>query len=88
MVEVFKTDVTNCDDAQKLIGLIHQNFPNYCANFDLEDCDLILRVQCNTAIVKALPIIELLKLQGFTAEVLADDFQPKASPFSQFLTKN
>lgn len=42
MVEVFKTDVANCEDAKWLIAQLHENFNDHLANFDLEDCDLIL----------------------------------------------
>lgn len=76
MVEVFKTDVNNGEAAQKLIGQIHENFITYKANFDLEDCDLILRIQCHDGTVCALSIIALLKESGYHAEVLPDDFQP------------
>lgn len=75
MIEVFKTDVTNCDDAKWLIDQLHKTFDHYLANFDLEDCDLILRVQCEDGEVHAEPIISFLKERGFYAEVLPDDFQ-------------
>lgn len=44
MIEVFKTDVRNERDVNLLIALIHKTFGEYRANFDLEDCDRILRV--------------------------------------------
>lgn len=81
MVEVFKTDVSNCEDASKLIAQIHFMFPDYKANFDLEDCDLILRVQTSNGAVESAPIISLLKHCGFYAEVLEDDFQPNIEIF-------
>ncbi len=83
MVEVFKTDVTNCDDAQKLIAQIHRKFTNYKANFDLEDCDLILRVEVENGSINAEPIIFLLNQNGFYAEILADDFEPMIPIFSR-----
>ncbi|RZK53813.1 MAG: hypothetical protein EOO91_17005 [Pedobacter sp.] len=76
MVEVFKTDVSNCDDAEKLIGQILLNFPDYKVNFDLEDCDLILRVQSFNGSIIPESIISILKQDGFYAEILEDDFQP------------
>ncbi|TKC06562.1 hypothetical protein FA048_15235 [Pedobacter polaris] len=81
MVEVFKTDVKNCEDAKALIVQIQENFDGYIANFDLEDCDLILRVEYLTGSVMAEPIISLLKQNGFHAEILVDDFQPVVTPF-------
>lgn len=84
MIEVFKTDVTTSEAAQRLILQIHENFKDYQANFDLEDCDHILRIQCHNGLVCALSIIELFKRNGFEAAVLPDDFMPKASPAMYF----
>jgi hypothetical protein len=75
MVEVFKTDVSNCEDAEKLIDQILLNFPNYKVNFDLEDCDLILRVQSFEGSIIPQSIILILAQNGFYAEILEDDFQ-------------
>jgi hypothetical protein len=73
MVEVFKTNVQHADHAKMLIEEIHATFRNYTANFDLEDCDRILRVESSRNFVEVLPLLELLKRYGFDGEVLADD---------------
>jgi hypothetical protein len=73
MVEVFKTNVERHDHADMLIEQIHQIFTDYKANFDLEDCDKILRVKSASGFVHSSPVIELLKYYGFEAEVLPDD---------------
>lgn len=73
MVEVFKTDVRNQRQANKLIDLIHNAFPEYEVNFDLEDCDRILRVKSSTQLILAAPLIMLLYTAGHHAEVLPDD---------------
>jgi hypothetical protein len=73
MVEVFKTDVKDEGQAKKLVNLIHGSFPGYKANFDLEDRDRILRVQCDGGFVQPSRLIALLKVSGFHAEVLDDD---------------
>ena len=86
MIEVFKTDVSDGEAAKRLLLQLHENFKTYTANFDLEDCDLILRVQCHEGLVCALSIIELLKKNGFHAEVLPDDFQPELSSDLHFST--
>lgn len=75
MVEVFKTDVSAIEDAKRLILQIHQNFDHYLANFDLDDCDRILRIQCAYNSIPTEPIMDLLKRNGFNAEVLVDDGQ-------------
>ncbi len=45
MVEVFKTNVEDSSHADLLIEQIHKTYTHYTANFDLEDCDKILRVE-------------------------------------------
>ena len=72
MIEVFKTDVRDRDQASRLIDRIHRTFINYKANFDLEDCDRVLRVQSSAGSVRATLLIELSKDLGINAEVLPD----------------
>ena len=72
MVEVFKTNVNDHDHANKLISQIHKSFFEYTANFDLEDCDKILRVKCTTGVIQSSLLIDLLKDFGFHAEILPD----------------
>jgi hypothetical protein len=72
MVEVFKTDVQDPMQADWLLEQIHQNAGDYRANFDLEDCDRILRVKCPTGSVQSSLVIALLKDLGCRAEVLPD----------------
>jgi len=45
MVEVFKTNVKYQDHAKMLIDQIQKIFIDYKVNFDLEDCDKILRIE-------------------------------------------
>lgn len=45
IVEVFKTNVRKEADKNYVIAVIQSQFPNYKINFDLEDCDKILRVE-------------------------------------------
>jgi hypothetical protein len=73
MVEVFKTNVREHHHAKLLVHHIHENFGEYKANFDLDDCDNILRVKSSTGQVEATVLIDLLKELGFDAEVLPDE---------------
>ena len=73
VVEVFKTNVRNTDHAQMLVDQIHRNFRSYKANFDLEDCDRILRVVSLKGVVQVSALLQLLKKFGVDAEVLADE---------------
>lgn len=45
IVEVFKTNVQTEIDTNYIINTILLHFPDYRINFDLEDCDKILRVE-------------------------------------------
>jgi hypothetical protein len=45
MVAVFKTDVETEDKAHVLLHVLSKMFPGSKINFDLEDCDNILRVE-------------------------------------------
>ena len=58
--------------ANMLIEEIHKAFAGYKANFDLDDCDRILRVRSTMGPVESYRLIHLLKELGFKAEVLPD----------------
>lgn len=44
-VEVFKTNVHQDYQAKRLVDLLQQYFPGSKINFDLDDCDKVLRVE-------------------------------------------
>jgi len=73
MVEVFKTNVVQRDQANGLLDLIHETFEGYRANFDLQDCDRILRIKSEDTPIDSTTIISLLKNSGFEADVLPDE---------------
>ncbi|PJJ48532.1 hypothetical protein [Hymenobacter chitinivorans] len=73
MVEVFKTNVRARRHARRLVEQIHQTFAQYRANFDLDDCDNILRVETSSDFIPAAELITLLRAAGFQAEVLPDE---------------
>lgn len=72
MIEVFKTNITCPEKAKQLVEQIHQTFAKYTANFDLSDCDNILRVVYGAADKPSLYFIEWLNTLGCVAEVLPD----------------
>ncbi|WP_367770394.1 hypothetical protein AB3G33_13455 [Flavobacterium sp. WC2421] len=45
MVEVFKTNVQKKAVTNYIISIFKTHFPDYKVNFDLEDCDKILRIE-------------------------------------------
>ena len=70
MVEVFKTNVQHKELAEQLVSVLHGRFDFCKINFDLDDCDKILRVEGKQIFVEA--IIEILNTHGLQCEVLPD----------------
>lgn len=73
-VEVYKTNVSDPERAKWLVDQIERNFTNCKVNFDLDDCDRILRVVFEGKIQSDL-LIDLLQNVGCKAEVLPDTIQ-------------
>ena len=68
MVEIFKTNVDDHSQAQQIITLLNHYFPAFMVNFDLHDCDKILRVKG-----EAIPVGEiedLVSSHGYNCCVL------------------
>jgi hypothetical protein len=72
MVEVFKTNVTSKHQARVLVDVIQYHFKDYRVNFDLEDCDRILRIE-SSQVIEPEPVVDLLKGMGIIAEILLDE---------------
>lgn len=83
MIEVLKTDVNNKATAHRLVELIHYQFPDHRVNFDLHDCDRILRIQSTEP--RWEDIIELLQKEGHQAALLEDEIKVSKDT-SLFLT--
>jgi hypothetical protein len=75
MIEIFRTNVTGRNQAEIILNKIHSAFPGYIANFDLDDCDHVLRVDSQTSMLCNVTIIQLLQRLGFEADVLPDIVQ-------------
>ena len=67
-VEVFKTDVEDEVNAREIIQTLVRRFPGSRVNFDLQDCDRVLRVEgidlCSES------IIVLMNESGFSCTIL------------------
>ena len=74
-VEVFKTNVETGEQAERLAILIRENFPEYTVNFDLDDCDRVLRVKSSGSIRES-SILTLLQNSGIDAAILTDEIPP------------
>lgn len=69
MVEVFKTNIREVNEAANMLQMLLGYFPGYLINFDLEDCDRILRIEYDHVVSGE--IIHLLNSHGYQCEVLA-----------------
>ena len=69
MTEIFKTNVQNKMQAKQILSSLNPVFGEVKINFDLQDCDKILRVQgINEASIPA--VISGLNTLGFHCEIL------------------
>jgi hypothetical protein len=68
MVEVFKTNIQDGRQATVILKKLGQLFPKCRINFDLGDCDKILRVEGKIASPEK--IIEAVTMHGYRCEVL------------------
>ncbi|HEY8931244.1 MAG TPA: methyltransferase type 11 [Mucilaginibacter sp.] len=67
MVEIFRTNVKSKRLAGKILKVLQANLPAFYFNFDLDDCDRILRVQSNDMPVECRRIMQIV--QGHEIEI-------------------
>ena len=68
MVEVFKTNVQSTREAKRIIQKLAEEFPKHKINFDLSDCDRILRAQGNAILERK--IISIVASLNYNCEIL------------------
>lgn len=68
MVEVFKTNVQKKGQSKMLLYVLSEAFPSFKINFDLSDCDKVLRVEGDN--METFPIMVIVKENGFNCEIL------------------
>ena len=68
MIEIFKTNVYEVEKSNIIFQKLHKHFPENKINFDLQDCDKILRVEGDNILPEK--IIEILNAEGHICEVL------------------
>lgn len=71
MVGVFKTNINSKKKAKQVITFLKELFPVAKINFDLEDCDNILRIETVEDSIDDQLIIELMHQNGFYTEALS-----------------
>ena len=68
MIEIFKTDVQKVSQAKRIVDLLNDYFPGNRINFDLQDCDKVLRIEGDA--FRSTEVIMLVKQSGFTCNIL------------------
>ncbi|PLK43957.1 hypothetical protein C0V77_12445 [Emticicia sp. TH156] len=63
MIRVFATNVKNPTKADLIVKEILIAYPQYRVNFDLEDCDNILRIEGNY--FRSDSVVNILKENGY-----------------------
>jgi hypothetical protein len=71
-VEVFKTNICNANQSDKVIQMLSERFPEYETNFDLDDCDRILRIETAFEVINNVKIKQLLAGAGYFCQELPD----------------
>ena len=68
VIEVFKTSVPDERSAQEIVAELRKFFPEHRINFDLDDCDKILRIEGDFVNVDY--ITQTLHEKGFDCSAL------------------
>ena len=62
-VEIFKTNINTGQEARLILTQLKQSLPGLRMNFDLDDCDRILRVE--GALIEPAIVVEIIKENGY-----------------------
>ncbi len=68
MIEVFKTNVLERCESEVLVQQLKEQIPRSRINFDLHDCDKILRVEADHIIPQE--VIEFIHSNGYQCQLL------------------
>lgn len=72
LIEIFRTNVEDESTADRTVNALHENFKNVIANFDLEDCDRILRVESMDGNIMLKEILHFLTSLNLKVELIMD----------------
>lgn len=75
MVEIFKTNVDDRQLADRILKELRSHLPVYLFNFDLEDCDRILRAESTDIPVEVSSIIKIVAGLHIEICLFEDDYQ-------------
>jgi hypothetical protein len=74
MIEVFKTNIDSVVVAAQVVQEIMASIDDVEANFDLEDCDKVLRVCCGKDIAHLTDVVlSIVTAKGYLAVVMDDE---------------
>lgn len=72
MVEIFKTNVNGKKAAGRVLKALHMHLPACTFNFDLEDCDRILRAQSENVALQVNEVIAIVKRHNVEISLFED----------------
>jgi hypothetical protein len=72
MIAVFKTNVAKTSKAKIIVNKLQEIFPDALVNFDLQDCDRILRVESAMMEFEIHQVLGLMEQEGLFCEMLND----------------
>lgn len=70
--EVFKTNVREVSEAKTIIRLLLSQYPGHRFNFDLDDCDKILRAEGIVKVQDKTKVMNIVAASGYMIEVLPE----------------
>jgi hypothetical protein len=68
MVEIFSTNVRRASQAKEIIALLTKHFPGIKINFDLSDCDRVLKIAGKNLVPEKVMI--MVRQKGFECRPL------------------
>jgi len=71
-IEIFKTNVNKKQVADRITALLSQSVAGCAFNFDLEDCDKVLRVESDNGAIDVDHIIHLMCANNLMCQLLND----------------
>jgi len=72
-VEIFKTNITTVWEANLVLKNLRMHFPSCRINFDLEDCDRILRIEGKACEIEIDIILQVVRDLCFEIDLIEDE---------------
>lgn len=72
MVEIFSTNVNCKNSSNAILQVLDKQLPDHHFNFDLDDPELILRVEVKNCLIAINQIIAIVSSHGFQITLITD----------------